>query len=266
VITLTSAEEWRNQFYSATNGENENCDLPQTARTADLLIVEDVQYLADGNADAFGQLVSELYARQVQMIFTSSKGPNELALPSRLRSRLVSGLVVALEPLQAPSRLKLLEDKAERRQLAVSREVLSWVAEHLTGAGRQLDGALVKLECLCRTHPRVLNVATVAAHFQDEVHVNRPSMEKIATRVGGYFRVEPQQLQSEKRGHNVLLPRQVSMYLARQLTDLSLGRIGAYFGGRDHSTVLHACRKVASAINRDPVLSGTIRQIQAELA
>src|SRR5437763_712685 len=84
--------------------------------------------------------------------------------------------------------------------------------------------------------------------------IGRPTVERIASQVGGYFRVEPRQLQSRRRFRNVLLPRQVGMYLARQLTALSLDQIGAFFGGRDHSTVLHACRKVQIAMRKDAVL------------
>ncbi|HYT93717.1 MAG TPA: helix-turn-helix domain-containing protein, partial [Gemmataceae bacterium] len=93
----------------------------------------------------------------------------------------------------------------------------------------------------------------------------RITVERIAERVGGYFRVEPAQLQSRRRYRGVLLPRQVGMYLARQLTGLSLEQIGAYFGGRDHSTVLHACRKVEQALDSDAALSGAVRQLHAEL-
>jgi chromosomal replication initiator protein len=90
-------------------------------------------------------------------------------------------------------------------------------------------------------------------------------VERIARRVGDYFRVAPNQLQTRRRSRDALLPRQVSMYLARRLTDLSLQQVGAYFGGRDHSTVLHACRKVEQALGRDVALSGAIRQLLAEL-
>jgi chromosomal replication initiator protein len=94
----------------------------------------------------------------------------------------------------------------------------------------------------------------------------RVTVERIAQRVGGYFRVVPRQLQSRRRYRNILVPRQVGMYLARQLTGLSLGQIGAYFGGRDHATVLHACRKVEQAITEDAALSGAVRQLHADLA
>jgi chromosomal replication initiator protein len=237
----------------------------QAARQSDLVIVEDVQHLHSRAAEACLQLFDRLQARQVPMVFTAAVGPRWLKLPARLTSRLASGLVVGLEPLQTASRLALLQERTQRRQLAVRADILAWLAEHLNGA-RQMEGALASLETLSRIHGRGLDVATVAQHFQKEADATRPSVERIARHVGSYFRVEPRDLQSSQRCRNVLLPRQVGMYLARQLTALSFEQIGSYFGGRDHTTVLHACRKVEQALVHDPVLSGTVRQLRSELA
>jgi chromosomal replication initiator protein len=232
----------------------------------DLLIVEDLQHLPAGAVEPLVQLFDALHARHCPMVFTALHGPQHLPrLSARLASRLAGGLAVGLTALAAPSRLALLTDKAQRRQLAVGREVLAWLAEHLTG-GRQLEGALIRLETLARLHRRPLDVATVAGHFRDQAEASRPTVERIAQRVGGYFRVEPRHLQSRRRSRHVLVPRQVSMYLARQLTGLSLEQIGAYFGGRDHSTVLHACRKVEQALGADAGLQGAVRQLHADLA
>jgi chromosomal replication initiator protein len=186
-------------------------------------------------------------------------------MSARLGSRLAAGLVVGLDPLSAPARLALLQDKAQRRQLAVHPEVLAWLAEHLTGGGRQLEGALARLETLARLRDQPLDVAIVAEHFREQIKEGGPMVEHIVQRVGGCFQVEPRQLQSRRRSRQVLLPRQVGMYLTRQLTGLSLDQIGAYFGGRDHSTVLHACRKVEQALIQDAALSGLVRQLHAEL-
>jgi chromosomal replication initiator protein len=242
------------------------------AKQSDLFIVEDLQRL--GGQQPSGKIASEvllaifdhLQARRRQLVFTATVGPRDLEqLPARLLSRLGSGLVVGIRPLQLSSRLLLLQQKAQRRQLAVRPEVLAWLAEHLSGGARQLEGALVQLETLARTH-RSLELATVAAHFRDLVEANQLTMERIARQVGSYFRIDPRHLQSRRRYQNVLLPRQVGMYLARQLTDLSLEQIGHYFGGRDHSTVLHACRKIKGALLQNVSVSGAVAQLQAELA
>jgi chromosomal replication initiator protein len=242
------------------------------ARQSDLVVIEDLHHACTRTTPTTDEILTGLTScfdyllvRQRQMVFTANVGPAQLAgLPRRLVNRFAGGLVVGLEPLQAPSRLRLLEEKAQRRQLAVSREVLVWLADHLTG-GRQLEGALVQLEALGRLHRRAPDLAKVVAHFREQAEIARPTVARIAHRVGIFFRIEPRQLQSRRRYQNVLLPRQVGMYLARQLTDLSLDEIGAYFGGRDHSTVLHACRKIEAALGRDAALSGAVKQLHADL-
>src|SRR5206468_12707647 len=123
--------------------------------------------------------------------------------------------------------LALLEDLARRRQLAVSRDVLAWLAEHLIGGARQLVGALTRLEEAARHGDRPPDVAAVASLFREQAEASAVTVEQIARRVGSYFQVELGQLQSRCRYRSVLLPRQVGMYLARQLTSLSLQQIGA---------------------------------------
>jgi chromosomal replication initiator protein len=231
----------------------------------DLLVVEDLQHLPAARDAALVELFDGLLAHERQMVFTATTGPQALAhLSRRLTSRLASGLLVGLEPLQAASRRALLRDRVQRRQLAVGEDVLAWLAEQLPG-GRQLEGAVSQLEMLARLHPR-LDLDIVQAQFHEQVEAGRPTVERIAERVGGYFQVDPRQMRSRRRSRQVLLPRQVGMYLARRLTGLSLDEIGAYFGGRDHSTVLHACRKVEEGLDHDAALGGTVRQLHAELA
>jgi chromosomal replication initiator protein len=170
-----------------------------------------------------------------------------------------------MEPLGPLSRLALLQDKAQRRQLAVSREVLVWLAEHLRGGVRQLEGAVLQLETLTRLQKPPLDLADVAAQFRSQLEGTCPTIERIVQRVGSYFQVEPRRLRSQRRHRQILLPRQVGMYLARRLTGLSFGQIGSHFGDRDHSTVLHACRKIERILPHDAVLSGAVRQLQADL-
>jgi chromosomal replication initiator protein len=236
------------------------------ARECDLLVVEDVQHLPERSVEALVGIIDDRRARGRQTVFTASRGPGQLTrLPARLTSRFAAGLVVGLEPLAPASRLAYLQDRARRRRLAVGPDVLAWLAEHGGRSARQLEGAVKRLEVLARVRGQAPDLAAVAEAFQDDAHAARPSVERIIERVGRYFRVEPGQLCSRRRGRNALLPRQVGMYLARLLTPLSLGQIGAHFGGRDHSTVLHACRKVEQALARDTDLSGAVRQLHADL-
>src|SRR5207244_2743233 len=132
--------------------------------------------------------------------------------------------------------------------------------------GRQLEGAVNQIDALQKLQRRPLTLGEVRDHFRPQADAGRPTVERIARHVGSCFRVEPKLLASDRRQRPLLLARQVGMYLARKLTPLSLQQIGAYFGGRDHTTVLHACRKIEAALEADPELSGTVRRLHAELA
>jgi chromosomal replication initiator protein len=245
--------------------------LVQQAQQCDLFILEDLQHLPVAAAESLVAIIDDRQAHQLPMVFTATTGPRHLEsrgvrFPSRLTSRLAAGLVIAVQPLKTAARERFLEELAQRRQLALSREVLRWLARNLHGGGRQLEGAITQLETLSKVSRHPLDLKNVAAHFRVQVDATRPTVSRIVKQVSGYFRIEPRLLQSRRRYQNILLPRQISMYLAREMTVLSLEQIGAYFGGRDHTTVLHACRKVAHAMKKDPVLSGAVRQIHAELA
>jgi chromosomal replication initiator protein len=274
IVSIVQAREFEPRSRPTDSKSRVSVDESEAVRGSDLLVVEDIHQLCTRGGslrsvtvEALVQTFDEVYARQRQLVFTATVGPGQLPhLPARLASRLACGLVVALEPLSPTSRLSLLEEKAQRRQLAIRHEVLAWLAEHLRGGIRQLEGAIVQLETLARLQKRPLDLTTVASHFRDQAEASRPTVMRIVEHVGSYFQVEPRRLQSRRRYQSMVLPRQVSMYLARVLTNLSLDQIGSYFGGRDHSTVLHACRKIEQALTRDPVLSGAIKQLHADLA
>jgi chromosomal replication initiator protein len=240
-------------------------DNPRTVDEVDLLIVEDLHQLAPRFANQLADRIDELRRRQIPVVFTALTGPRFLSFSGRLISRLTSGLAVRMELMEAPSRLRFLQELTQARQLAVRTEVLAWLAEHMRGSGRELEGVLIRLEALCRLHDHPLDVAAVARHFEEEIEANRPTFERIVQRVSEYFHLSPVQLLSGRRDRHVLVPRQIAMYLSRRLTALSLGEIGDRLGGRDHSTVLHGCRKVAAALLHDTGLAGTVQQLHAAL-
>ena len=152
----------------------------------------------------------------------------------------------------------------ERQSINVYEAAQLWLER---GRTEDLERATLRgYEALVRLHGRMPDVGLLAEHFHAEAVAGRPTVERIVERVGTWFQVEPRQMQSRARSRHGLLPRQVGMYLARQLTPLSLQQIGAYFGGRDHSTVLHACRKVERALTHDAALSGAVRRLWADLA
>lgn len=260
------AQAGRRVCLLSANDFADSSNIPD-ARHADLLVVEDLQHLPTRFIPALIALIDE----RRPMIVTALQGPIALKsrgilMPYRLRNRLASGLVVGIEPMQAASRRRLLTALAEQAKVSVDAEITDWLALQLTGGGRQLEGAIRQLKTLQRLQKKPLKLADIRAHFHEQVEAKTPTVKRIADHVSGYFQVDSKHLQSARRSRDVLLPRQVSMYLARQLTTLSLQNIGKFFGGRDHKTVQHACKKVEAVMKTDAVLSGAVRQIHAELA
>lgn len=254
-------------FLSAGHQEDELPTAIESARNADLLVLEDLHGLPGRAAGMVSALLDHCLAHARPVVLTANEGPGRLShLSLRLTSRLGGGLVVALLPLSASSRLTYLQARLASRGLMLEDEASRWLATHMDGSARQLDGAVTRVASLTRLHGRPPTLEEIVAHFHDEACSRRLSVERIASRVGEYFRVKLAALRSRRRSRDALLPRQVGMYLARQLTQLSLQQIGAFFGGRDHSTVLHACRKVEESLHRDLALSGAVRRLLAEVA
>jgi chromosomal replication initiator protein len=249
-VAIVSARDW---------GPEE----PAECADLDLLIVEDLQFLANRSADSLAHTWDERQAHGLATIGTATQAPRQLDTPARLVNRLVGGLVVGLEALAAPSRRLLLTELAARADLTLDSTVLDWLGERLTGNARVLEGAVQQLRHLARQH-RHLDVATVAAHWSDGTGTGQPTLERIVQRVCSHFGVSGRLVLSPGRQRAALLPRQLGMYLARRLTGLSLGEIGRGFG-RDHTTVLHSCRKIEQALASDAALAGTVRQLSADL-
>ncbi len=242
--------------------------LPQ-ARELDLLIVEDLQHLHASVVGPFTELVDGFLVRGQPLICTADVGLQRLRdlhprFTHRLISRLAGGVVVGMQVLSRSSREAFLRERC--RHLRISDETLRWLARHLTGGMRQLLGIAHRLNLLQQAGES-LDQETIAEQLQQPESVEAAvTVEAITDQVSGYFRVEVEQLRSQHRWQQVVVPRQISMYLARRCTGLSLEQIGAYFGGRDHTTVLHACRKVENALDKDVALSRAVRQLHAQLA
>src|SRR5262249_30331356 len=177
----------------------------EPAHKKDLVVIEDVQLLSAGGVEPLVQLIDGRLAQRRPTLLTSRLSPQALgqAFPARLTSRLANGLVIALEPLQAPRRLLLLEESCQRRQLAVPADVLRWLADNLVGGGRVLHGCVTQLDALSRLNSG-LDMTKVARHFREQVEASRPTVERIAQRVGGHFGVETRQLQSPPASQRAL--------------------------------------------------------------
>jgi chromosomal replication initiator protein len=237
------------------------------AHACDVLAVEDVQHLPHRAAGGLCRVLDHRTALRRPTLLTATAGPAGLTrLPRRLTSRLAAGLVVQLEPLSPASRRTLLEQVAAKRKLPLTDDALDWLAAQSTGGGaRPLLGQLERLRTLASGFIGTLDAATTRELLAEgQPTSRRGTVERIVERVAAAFGVKPKELLGSCRQRSVLVPRQVAMYLARDVAKLSLPQVGAAFG-RDHTTVLHACRKMGEALQADAKLKRTVRELAAEL-
>lgn len=267
-VEATTAQLFAESYIRAAEAD----ELPSFRtcfRNMDGLLVDDLEHLAGKprSQEELFYTVNELLDTQRQVVVTARTGPAALAgFSAAFKSRLQWGVVVRLDQPDTRLRLALLEAEAKRRSWRLPRPVLALLAERLAGNAREIRGAIVRLQADERLAGRPLTRGRVEAILNDILPTESMSLlERIAHSVMERFRLRLSHLQSKRRNRSVTRPRQVCMFLARQLTPLSLQEIGAYFGGRDHSTVLHSCRKIEQLASRDPALAGMLREIQSEL-
>ncbi len=242
-----------------------NEELAEIAE-CDLLIVEDLQHLPARDVLALCQLLDDREAHHRPTVLTATSGPAGLsAFPRRLTNRLAAGLVVRLDAPSVASRRKLVDTFAAARKVLLTAEAIDWMARAADGV-RPLIGFVEKLKPVMKGYPAPLTVAQVQEWLiEPTIGEAKSRLQKIVSRVAVAFQVKPKEVIGPSRLRAVLLPRQVAMTLARDLTRLPLADIGRHFGGRDHSTVLHAVRKIAALSGTDATLAGRLRELRAEL-
>jgi chromosomal replication initiator protein len=249
-----SCEQFVNGFISAIEQGN----LPEFQnqyRNVDILIIDDVQFLREReqSQEEFFHTFNVLYNNRKQIILTADSPPQELAaLEDRLISRFKWGLVARLDPPSYETRIAIVKKKAHLRGLVLPDTVAELIAEHFKSNIRELEGALTVIYATARAsgQPITLELAKQALGVQ-ELTCRSVSMSDIVRAVSEHFDVRITDLQSKKRSQSIALPRQVCMYLARNLTRHSLEEIGGHLGGRDHSTVVHACSKIEQLYKSD---------------
>jgi chromosomal replication initiator protein len=235
--------------------------------SCDLLVVEDIQHLSSRFADAACRLIDHRVARRKPLVITASVGPAGLKdLPRRLTSRMAAGLVVQLEPPGMSSRSRILEREIAARGIRLTGDAVDWLAAHGSGV-RSALGLLQSLSHAATRLPGPLDRTTAERILagNGQPTSSRCDPRAILERVAAVFGISEDELLGTSRLPRTLVPRQVAMYLTRELTGLSLPQIGAFFGGRDHTTVLHACRKIQAELAENELLVATVRQVRAEL-
>jgi chromosomal replication initiator protein len=240
--------------------------LSEELRRCHVLIVEDLQHLPLRAADDLKSVIDSRLARRRATVISALRGPAELEnLPVFLASRLAAGLIVGIQQYGPSSRRILLKQLAQVVKRPIRSEVLDWLAEHIPGSGRQLQAALQRVELIAAEMPEPVEITALREIFQTEADQHEITLERIVNQVSQAFQVRTKDIRGGERQPQIVWPRQLSIYLARKWTGLSLAQIGDYFGGRDHSTVRHACQKVESVLAADAEQFSLLRQLEAEL-
>jgi chromosomal replication initiator protein len=267
-VVYLSAEKFMYQFIRALRFKD-TMSFKELFRSVDLLMVDDVQFIGgkDSTQEEFFHTFNTLVDRGSQIVISSDRSPSELSgLEERIRSRLGWGLVVDIHPSTYDLRLGILQSKAEvlAAQVKVPDRVLEFLAHRITSNIRELEGALNRIVAQATLVGRAITLEMAQEVLQDllRAHERRITIEDIQKRVAEHYGIKLADMHSARRARVVARPRQVAMYLAKQLTPRSLPEIGRRFGGRDHTTVMHAIKKIEELRASDSVISEDIELLR----
>ncbi|CAH2778281.1 MAG: Chromosomal replication initiator protein DnaA [uncultured Caballeronia sp.] len=245
-------------------------DFKRYYHSLDLLLIDDIQFFSGKSRtqEEFFYAFEALVANKAQVIITSDTYPKEISgIDDRLISRFDSGLTVAIEPPELEMRVAILMRKAQSEGVSLSEDVAFFVAKHLRSNVRELEGALRKILAFSRFHGREISIELTKEALKDLLTVqNRQiSVENIQKTAADFYNIKVADMYSKKRPANIARPRQIAMYLAKELTQKSLPEIGELFGGRDHTTVLHAVRKISAERSTDAQLNHELHVLEQTL-
>ncbi len=241
-------------------------------RQADVLLIDDIHFIAGKEAtqEEFFHTFNELYDMQKQIVISSDRGPKEIQdMEERLVSRFEWGLVIDIQPPDFETRMAILKNKAAEELITLPEDVTRYIATLVTSNIRELEGALVTVKAFSRMQKQPIDLALVDKALHDIVSrtkIKSISFERIQKAVGDKFDVRIVELRGRSRQRQIAYPRQVAMYLCKSLIpSMTLNEIGEAFGGKDHTTVLYACQKIAEELDRDEHLRDVLRAIEEDL-
>ena len=270
-VVYVTSEHFTNELITSIQ-EGTTADFRRRYRQMDLLLVDDVHFLEgkERTQEEFFHTFNALYDAQKQIVLTSDRPPKEIpGLEERLVSRFEWGLVADLKPPDYETRVAILRKKADDDRIALDDEVISFIAHSCTASVRELEGAVIKLLAYSSLKNQEVTVAlartALTGMLRDDHGALRLTPERIREVVARRWSVRPEALSSKRRTKDLTVPRQVAMYLIKEILDTPLVRIGQVFGGRDHSTVIHSIRKVEEDMQGDPEFRREVEAAQAEL-
>lgn len=270
-VAYLSTEKFTNEFIQALQ-ENSLTKFRQRYRHVDVLLIDDVQFLAGKERiqEEFFHTFNDLFESGKQVVLSSDRRASEIQkLESRLVSRFEWGLPADIQAPDFETRLAILRSKAACMKFDIPAPILNFIAQNISKNIRRLEGALIKVASYSALTSKPLDLATTEMLLQDvlmEQAQNVLTIETIQKRVADHYQIRHSDMTSKRRPNNIAIPRQIAMYLTRTLTKHSLQEIGEAFGGRDHGTVIHACKAVDNMMEQDSTTRGSIEFLKAQLS
>lgn len=269
-VKYVTSENFANDFINSIQDRTQE-SFRQEYRNVDLLLVDDIQFFADkeGTQEEFFHTFNELYDKRKQIVLTSDRLPNEIPkLQERLVSRFAWGLSVDITPPDLETRIAILRKKANAERLEIPDETLSYIAGQIDSNIRELEGALVRVQAFSAIQQSDITTSLAADALKSMVKVDKKenlSIPTIQQKVCKHFGITLAEMKGKKRTKHIVVPRQVAMYLSREYTTSSLPKIGKEFGGKDHTTVIHAHEKIQKLMEEDPDLKQDIADLEKQL-
>lgn len=269
-VVYVSSEKFTNELINAIK-DDKNEEFRNKYRNVDILLIDDIQFIAgkERTQEEFFHTFNALHDANKQIILSSDRPPKEIpTLEDRLRSRFEWGLIADIQVPDFETRMAILKKKADVENLNVANEVMGYIATRIKSNIRELEGALIRIIAYSSLTNREVTVDLASEALKDIISKKQGkhiTIDLIQDIVSNYFNLRVEDLKSQRRTRNVAYPRQIAMYLSRKLTDMSLPKIGEEFGGRDHTTVIHAYEKISENLKTDNSLQNIINDITKKL-
>ncbi|MFC4387776.1 chromosomal replication initiator protein DnaA [Gracilibacillus marinus] len=269
-VVYLSSEKFTNEFINSIR-DNKAVNFRNKYRNVDVLLIDDIQFLAgkEQTQEEFFHTFNTLHEENKQIIISSDRPPKEIpTLEDRLRSRFEWGLITDITPPDLETRIAILRKKAKAEGLDIPNEVMLYIANQIDTNIRELEGALIRVVAYSSLTNQDIDASLAAEALKDIIPNSRPkviTIQHIQEVVGKRYNVKLEEFSAKKRTKSIAYPRQIAMYLSRELTDFSLPKIGEEFGGRDHTTVIHAHEKISKLVSSDQQLNKDIESIIEQL-
>lgn len=270
-VYYVSTEKFTNDFINSIRDKDKIVGFQNKYRRTDVLLIDDIQFLENKEAtqEEFFHTFNTLHSSSKQIVISCDRPPKDIAtLEDRLRSRFAWGLITDIQPPDIETRIAILKKKAEAESINLSADVFEYIASRISSNIRELEGALTRMSAFASLTGKNIDLE-LAKETLKEILPNiehKPiSLSHIQSAVCNYFNVSKADLISNKRSQSIVYPRHIAVYLSRELTDLSLPKIGSNFGGRDHSTIMHSISKVEKMMNESRDIYNQVREITSKI-